>query len=214
MCELQSTNGHIIFLDQEDLEWAATMTWTAWEIRGKLYARNQKNKYMHRLISGVTKRTEEVDHINGDSLDNRRKNLRVVTHKQNQENRAYSYGQCGVRGVTMTKHGRYQAAVKINGKRLYFGTYDTIEEAGEAALQGRLKYMTHSDPHIEGVERGVSTIQDYEEARSYFRCGVHKKDSEHAAARSDGKGYYCGTCFYNGGAWRPEAKRRRAEAAA
>lgn len=153
MCEIVPRNNDtvVILLDEDDLEWAAEMGWSVYKIRGKWYARNEDNQYLHRLIAGVTKRLDEVDHINGDSLDNRRGNLRVVTHKQNQQNRAYGYGKVGLRGVVITKSGRFVAQVKVDGKGHYLGTYATQEEAAEAALQGRLRLMTHSDPEARGI---------------------------------------------------------------
>jgi hypothetical protein len=152
MCELTTLNGMTVLLDEEDYEWASAMTWNAYEVRGKWYARTTtRNQYLHRLIAGATKRTEEVDHINGNTLDNRRGNLRVVTHKQNQQNRRHGYGATGVRGVTITPNGRYLAQAKVDGKHLTFGRFDTLEEASEAALQGRLQHMTHSDPEARGI---------------------------------------------------------------
>lgn len=150
MCDLELTQGKVAKLDPEDYEWASTMTWHAFEVKGKWYARSTGNKYLHRLIAGATKRKDEVDHINGDSLDNRRGNLRVVTHKQNQQNRRSGYGKTGVRGVTIAD-GRYLAQAKVDGKHLTFGRFDTLEEAAEAALQGRLQHMTHSDPEARGI---------------------------------------------------------------
>src|SRR5215470_7214120 len=60
--------------------WHTQTNWTS-----GFYARTGRGLLMHRLITGCPK-GKEVDHINHDTLDNRRSNLRIVTHKQNQQN--------------------------------------------------------------------------------------------------------------------------------
>jgi hypothetical protein len=101
--------------------------------------------YLHRLILGIQGK-EKTDHINGDKLDNRRANLRGVTQAQNQQNRKGppKNSTTGVRGVSRTAYGRYRAAVRVNGKQIWLGSFPTLEEAAEAARAGRRRLMTHS----------------------------------------------------------------------
>ena len=90
----------------------------------------QQTLAMHRLLMqrpvGV-----QVDHINGDRLDNRMSNLRLATHAQNTQNaRIRSDNTSGFKGVRIRKHnGRWQTSIKCNGAYYYLGTYDTPEEA-------------------------------------------------------------------------------------
>jgi hypothetical protein len=73
-----------------------------------------------------------VDHINGDKLDNRRVNLRVVTQSQNSMNRRpYENTKSGYKGVTFS-HGRWQARIGSNGIRKTLGYFKTAREAAEA----------------------------------------------------------------------------------
>lgn len=72
-----------------------------------------------------------VDHWNRDRLDNRRANLRYVTRTEQMQNRE-TWGASGVRGAYLKKSGRYESAVKVDGKRKYLGTFATAEEAGAA----------------------------------------------------------------------------------
>lgn len=79
-----------------------------------------------------------VDHWNRDRLDNRRANLRYVDRSEQMRNRE-SWGESGIRGAYRLPSGRYEAAVTVNKKRVYLGTYPTAEEAGQAVIdfQGR-----------------------------------------------------------------------------
>lgn len=73
----------------------------------------------------------ETDHINHDKLDNRIKNLRIVTQSQNSANsKVYSTNKLGVRGVIQCpRTGRFFARIKHNGKNRHLGTFNTIDEA-------------------------------------------------------------------------------------
>lgn len=93
---------------------------------------------MHRLIMGLEHSDGlEVDHINGDRLDNRRSNLRVVTHAENAQNHPSRRGTSIYRGVYRNKRGRWIAQGKLNGAVTYLGTYDTELEAARASATWR-----------------------------------------------------------------------------
>ena len=73
-----------------------------------------------------------IDHINGDKLDNRRKNLREATNRQNQYNSSiHSHNKSGFKGVSKHKM-RWRAYAKKAGIQKYIGTFATAEEASEA----------------------------------------------------------------------------------
>ena len=76
----------------------------------------------------------EVDHINGDGLDNRRSNLRLATRSQQQKNRRSSFGRKGFKGVHyVPKHNRWQAQIVRGKKRgCYLGRFLTAEDAARA----------------------------------------------------------------------------------
>ena len=93
-------------------------------------------------------RYPEVDHVNGDTLDCRRANLRAVTKAQNQQNRqgADRDSRSGVRGVTWDKRtGRWAAGAMLNGKRYNLGRYDSIEEAETVVGAWRREHMPFSE---------------------------------------------------------------------
>lgn len=78
---------------------------------------------MHRLVADA-KRTEHVDHINGNPLDNRRCNLRLCTDQQNKANRGPSRKRAGMyKGVYPVAGTRWEAKIKANGKCISLGTF-------------------------------------------------------------------------------------------
>ena len=82
-----------------------------------------------------------VDHINGDSQDDRLCNLRLATNAQNTFNgRLNSNNSVGVKGVTLRKEsGRYRAYI-TRDKRIWLGTFETIEEAEAARFAAEIHY--------------------------------------------------------------------------
>lgn len=88
----------------------------------------------------------EVDHLNGDKLDNRRANMRLVTHAQNAQNRSKFGGRYSQhRGVCFDKRsGRWVAGVKLNGVRHNLGYFDTEVAAADAALEGRKRLLPYA----------------------------------------------------------------------
>ena len=83
----------------------------------------------------------EVDHVNGDGLDNRRVNLRAVTHGTNLANQTHqSRNRKYDLPTGVYHHGRkFQAMIGIGGHRWHLGTYDTPEEASAAYQAARDK---------------------------------------------------------------------------
>lgn len=80
-----------------------------------------------------------IDHINGDSMDDRPENLREATPKENARNRTVHVARASGLpvGVTQTPYGRYRSKLKCDGRWLNVGTYDTPELAYSAYREKR-----------------------------------------------------------------------------
>lgn len=141
--EIIATNGRSILIDSVDFVLLSQYNWNVVKIHRKNYARKtsgyngESGKYMHQLILYAPKGLE-IDHINGDGLDNRRENLRLASHAQNIVNADFNQNMFGYRGVYKNRK-RYGAQTKVNGKKVHIGTYDTPEEAHQAYLNYMIK---------------------------------------------------------------------------
>ena len=88
---------------------------------------------MHRLVTNA-KKGEEIDHINHDKLDNRKENLRKVTHSENCQNRPLNKrNKSGYKGVHWFKNEKkWSARLGVNGKRIFLGYFDNKKDAAKA----------------------------------------------------------------------------------
>jgi len=85
---------------------------------------------------------ETIDHINGDSFDNRIENLREATQQQNCLNRRLrSDNKCGVSNVFWHKqHKKYAVNVTIDGKSTHLGYFQDLTDASEMAEMAKKKH--------------------------------------------------------------------------
>lgn len=132
MRRLPLTQGQVALIDDVDWERVSQFRWHAVWVYNTYYAATTadgKRLYLHRFLTDAPKGME-VDHINGDGLDNRRENLRLCRHRDNLRNvRRTIPSRSGYRGVIPTASGKFAARCKHFGKLLYFGTFETAEEA-------------------------------------------------------------------------------------
>lgn len=144
VCVPVANSAKSALVDDEDAEPVRALTWWLHE---SCYARGAGGVYMHRLIMGL-KRGDglQVDHINGDGLDNRRVNLRVVTHAQNQQNQTPQVGcSSRYRGVVWHKaRGKWWARCKHQGRQYSAGYFADEDEAGQAAADIRRRILPFS----------------------------------------------------------------------
>lgn len=139
MAEIPLTRGLVAIVDDADLPLVSDRKWHAVTSRTTVYAAHttypppRRIESMHRVILGLGPRYPEVDHINGNGLDNRRENLRLAEHRQNMGNmRPRAGGSSRFKGVCRKQNGRWQAYITVNGKRLHLG-YHADETAAAKA---------------------------------------------------------------------------------
>jgi hypothetical protein len=138
---LTLTQGRYAIIDTTDYIWLNQWKWRASFDNGRWYARRQGRRsngkqaavLLHRFIANVPQGMQG-DHINGDGLDNRRCNLRVCTHGQNQQNRGpCKNNKSGYKGVYWNKADKtWVAQIRADRKRYYLGSFDSAQSADKA----------------------------------------------------------------------------------
>ena len=116
----------------------------AWRVR-ITYGGVSKLYYVHRIIfyikHGFLDDNKVIDHINGNPLDNRIKNLRLVTFSQNSYNSKLSRkNKLKCKNVYLQKNGTYLVRLIISGKNIYIGKFKNLKDAKKAAKEARIKY--------------------------------------------------------------------------
>lgn len=135
------SQGYEALIDAADLPLVQGRKWHIVSSKSPIkYARcwGIGNMLMHRLLSGVP-RGLDVDHLDGDGLNNTRSNLRVVSRSENCKNRSTGQGKTGVLNVYF-RNGRYEVVLRVDGKHRRFGRFSTLHEAAIAAYEARLKH--------------------------------------------------------------------------
>jgi hypothetical protein len=130
------TRGYEAIIDVEDTVIVGGMNWYVKVGTHSNYAIRSEKKfrvYMHRLILNAPDNLH-VDHVNGNGLDNRKSNLRVVTVSQNQHNRGLQVNnKSGYKGVTWYgRTGKWMAQIQSLNTYKCLGYFDTAEDAHNA----------------------------------------------------------------------------------
>jgi hypothetical protein len=134
------TRGHFAVIDREDIPLINDRNWAAARLgsRKMVYAQANATKdkpyaLMHRIILGVTDE-RQVDHKDLDPLNNRKSNLRIATHSQNQQNTAVRMNsRTGFKGVRYVPRSKlWVARICVNRRRISLGCFHSPEEAAAA----------------------------------------------------------------------------------
>ena len=107
-----------------------------------------KVRKIHRYLLDLSDQDMIVDHINGNPLDNRRKNLRICTVTENARNTARTRNRKLPKGVSTTRSGRYRARIYVDYKEIRIGIFDTIEDAAKARRDAEIKYFGDFAPCV------------------------------------------------------------------
>jgi hypothetical protein len=161
MKEIPLTQGKVAMVDDDDFEWLNQWKWRVCWMPGSqnFIARSQlprgtgsRSLIMHRLILNAPPGVE-VDHINHDTLDNRRGNIRLCSSSQNKMNRrAHKNSKSGLKGVHFEKERQcWRAEIKAYGKRIYLGRFKDVGSAAVAYDVAALRYHgKFANPNLQG----------------------------------------------------------------
>lgn len=130
------TQGQVALVDDEDFERTNALKWDAHKRQGgPFYAYRNKNETcrhgkMHRFIMDAPDGME-IDHKDGNPLDNRKCNLRICSHAQNTRNQRHKKGSSIYKGVYWDKKNeKWMASITFNYKTIWLGRHaDEIEAA-------------------------------------------------------------------------------------
>lgn len=142
-------SGRVAIVDDEDYDRLARFRWwlqRGYAVRHPAGAKSGLLLGMHRDVMGLGYGDpEEVDHRRGDTLDNRKANLRICTTAENQQNRQSGYGTSGFRGVYWNAARQlWQAQVKHMGRTTCAGRFTDELEAARAAQALRIEMFPFS----------------------------------------------------------------------
>lgn len=131
------TKGLCATVDKEDFAKVNKFKWHVFAQKGyagrdERKGGNKRKILMHRFILNAPKGLE-VDHINGNPLDNRKSNLRLCTHQQNCSNhKGYSKHKGVYKIKNRPLNNPYVAQIMVDGKHVHIGYFRTLEEAMKA----------------------------------------------------------------------------------
>ena len=142
MKHITLTKGKVAVVDDEDYEWLSKYKWCfngyGYAVRGRKKHEKVNGRrgviFLHREVM-KTPTGMITDHINKNTLDNQKKNLRICTPSQNNQNmkvRKDSFsGERGIRYITdrPTLKKRWLARIQYNYKQINLGYYKTMKEA-------------------------------------------------------------------------------------
>ena len=143
MREIELSQGQVAIVDDKDYNKLNQYKWYASyqpSIESYYAARNTPMKngkrkmiYMHRIIMNAPSNMQ-TDHTNHDTLDNRKQNLRICTHRQNGMNRTQHKNTflSKYKGVYLQEGKYWHAYITVNQKRAYLGLFKSEINAAKA----------------------------------------------------------------------------------
>lgn len=135
------SKGNAFYFDKEDYDKINNICWHI-ESDGRVVGyKSGKPIRVHKIITNTT--SEVIDNINNKPWDNRKCNLRLSDKQTNGINRGCNKNnKLGVKGVSRaTGSKKFMARVMVNGKTIYLGIYDTVEEAKAARDSAEREYF-------------------------------------------------------------------------
>lgn len=146
-----TVKGFDFIVDEEDVALFDAHSWQVRDLINRQYLHRATYNpetgkcstiIFHRLILGITDRNVLVDHINGNTLDNRKVNLRPCNVSQNRINSKMNKNNTsGYRGVMWRKRAqKWEAVLMVSKKRLSLGLFTDPKKAYEARVLASVKH--------------------------------------------------------------------------
>jgi hypothetical protein len=133
----------LVMVDDEDYEFLSKFNWQVDKYNTVQTHKTDKinNTLIHRLIMNPPNGVE-IDHIDGNRLNNRKSNLRFATSSQNKINRGpRKDNTSGFKGVSLNKKlNKYGVRLMIDGKYKHLGLFNNKIEAAKVYNENALKY--------------------------------------------------------------------------
>lgn len=166
------SGGHAFLFDREDFQIVKSRNWypnRKFGEKGTVYVIDREGNQLHQILLKPPKRYE-VDHIDLDPLNNKRENLRVCTHQQNQCNQPTQVNNTsGVTGVSFYQpRQKYRARIKASQYDIHLGYFHTFLEAVQARNEG-IKLMFGEYGRLNDVPEAPKWIKDM----VFDKCSRH-----------------------------------------
>lgn len=143
---ITTQNNNTILADAEDYEKLSKHSWCLMQGKYPVARIDGTNIKMSRYLFDNLTSKMFVDHINGNTLDNRKQNLRICTPQENSWNKGKTRGSTMPTGVRKTESGKFEARIMVNRKNMSLGTYGTLSEAVDARRKAEIKYFGEFAP--------------------------------------------------------------------
>jgi outer membrane cobalamin receptor len=138
MKQIALTQNKIALVDDDDFEIVNQFKWSYQDSRDTGYAKrstypSKKTVLLHRFLLSATP-DKEVDHINGDGLDNRRENLRLCSRRENHQNSKKKNNLSSIyKGVSWNKEKRkWRAQIRYEDRQMHLGYFNNEIDAAKA----------------------------------------------------------------------------------
>ena len=155
MKQIQLTQRKVALVDDADYEWLNQWKWSAqhsannWYVIRTIWKNGKATTIrMHRLIMGLKLGDKkQIDHIDGNGLNNQRDNLRFCSHCQNLQNSEKHYDEdthtSPYKGVSWSENnfGMWTAHIRVNKKQLFLGYFYDELDAAAVYDYAALKYF-------------------------------------------------------------------------
>jgi hypothetical protein len=169
-------SGAFTWRERPRSDFATENSWAVWNSKhaGTIAGGRRPNGYWYIRVAGKMRKAsrlawayvngawpDRIDHISGDSTDDRIANLRDVSQAQNSRNRAIgATNTSGVLGVYSGVNGTWHAQLDIDKRRVYLGTFPSIAAAAAERRAAERQYGFHPNHGRPGAARRKLTPED------------------------------------------------------